>query len=131
MTCTDDHADRTDPGGFDPSALDDEQLTEAVCCWGAQVAASTCRFVLLAAELDRRERAWAGVGVTSCAHWLNWRCGLSLGAAREHLRVGHALDVLSREVGDLDRGLASEGRVAPVMVVEVEPTVKGPGALVV
>ena len=27
----------------------------------------------------------------SCAHWLNWQCGISLGAAREKVRVAHAL----------------------------------------
>jgi hypothetical protein len=30
----------------------------------------------------------------SCAHWLNWQCGLALGAAREKLRVAHALEQL-------------------------------------
>jgi hypothetical protein len=29
--------------------------------------------------------------VRSCAHWLNWRCGIGLTAAREKVRVGHAL----------------------------------------
>ena len=31
---------------------------------------------------------------TSCAHWLHWRCDLSLSAAREKIRVAHALKVL-------------------------------------
>ena len=39
------------------------------------------------------------------------------------------LAVLSREVGGLDRGPASQGGVAPMMVVEVEPSVKGSFAL--
>ena len=30
-------------------------------------------------------------GFRSCAHWLNWRTGLDLGAAREKLRVAAAL----------------------------------------
>jgi hypothetical protein len=29
--------------------------------------------------------------VKSCAHWLNWKCGIALGAAREKLRTAHAL----------------------------------------
>ncbi|HEY7378368.1 MAG TPA: DUF222 domain-containing protein, partial [Steroidobacteraceae bacterium] len=32
----------------------------------------------------------------SCAHWLNWKCGIDLGAARERVRVAHALDTLPR-----------------------------------
>ena len=30
----------------------------------------------------------------SCAHWLSWQCGLSPGAAREHVRVARALESL-------------------------------------
>ena len=39
-------------------------------------------------EFDRRH-GWEGF--RSCAHWLNWRTGLDLGAAREKLRVAAAL----------------------------------------
>ena len=34
---------------------------------------------------------WAAQGCLSCAHWLNWRCGIGLGAAREKVRVARAL----------------------------------------
>ncbi len=30
----------------------------------------------------------------TCAHWLNWKCGIGLVAAREKLRVAHALEHL-------------------------------------
>lgn len=52
------------------------------------LAAATCRFLLLIAEFDHLN-GW--VGHRSCAQWLSWRCALSLSAAREHVRVGHAL----------------------------------------
>ena len=39
-------------------------------------------------EFDRHH-GWEGF--RSCAHWLNWRTGLDLGAAREKLRVAAAL----------------------------------------
>ena len=42
-------------------------------------------------EFDR-QHGWEGF--RSCAHWLNWRTGLDLGAAREKLRVAAALDAL-------------------------------------
>ena len=39
------------------------------------------------------DRGW-GNGFKTCAHWLNWRVGLDLGAAREKVRVAHALATL-------------------------------------
>lgn len=73
-----------------PEGLSDEALSAEVRSMAAHLAAGTARFVLLVAEFDRRE-GWGDWGIRSCAHWLNWRCGMALGAAREHLRVGHAL----------------------------------------
>ena len=72
------------------SGLSDRQLEEELCSQAAHLAAAECHLVLLIAEFDRRE-AWAGPGLRSCAHWLNWRCGVALGAAREQVRVGRAL----------------------------------------
>ena len=43
-------------------------------------------------EFDRHH-GWEGF--RSCAHWLNWRTGLDLGAAREKLRVAAALAELN------------------------------------
>ncbi|HEY5754391.1 MAG TPA: DUF222 domain-containing protein [Steroidobacter sp.] len=45
------------------------------------------RFLMLIAEWDRR-KGWGGDGATqSCAHWLNWKCGIDMGAAREKVRT--------------------------------------------
>ncbi|MDZ7839318.1 MAG: DUF222 domain-containing protein [Gammaproteobacteria bacterium] len=44
----------------------------------------------------RRARGLEGPGLKSCAHWLNWQCGIALGAAREKVRVAHALEDLPR-----------------------------------
>jgi hypothetical protein len=30
-------------------------------------------------------------GINSCAHWLNWKCGMSMGSAREWVRVARVL----------------------------------------
>ena len=67
-----------------------EHLEVQVCALAAQLAASTCRYLLMIAELDRRE-AWAAWGCRSMAHWLAFRCGTSLSTAREQVRVGRAL----------------------------------------
>ncbi len=48
------------------------------------------RFLLQIVEFDRRE-AWGHAGVKSCAHWLNWKCGIIPGAAREKIRVAKAM----------------------------------------
>lgn len=63
-----------------------DQITELA----GHLNAAHARWLSLIAEFDRRQ-AWAEWGVRSCAHWLNWKCGLDLGAAREKLRVAHAL----------------------------------------
>src|SRR6188768_992075 len=39
---------------------------------------------------------WHRQGALSCAHWLSWRCGLNLGAAREKVRVAKALEALPK-----------------------------------
>ncbi len=66
------------------------ELESEICALGSHLAAATCRWLLLIAEFDARE-GWAEWGVTSCAHWLSWRCGIGLSAGREHVRVGRAL----------------------------------------
>ncbi len=43
----------------------------------------------------------------SCAHWLNWQCGIDLGAARERIRVAHALGKLPRIAAALAEGRLS------------------------
>ena len=86
--------DATEPGLVDPGLVDpglsDQQLEEELCSQAAHLAVAECHLVILIAEFDRRE-AWADQGLRSCAHWLNWRCGVALGAAREQVRVGRAL----------------------------------------
>ncbi len=57
--------------------------------------AGTHRWLVLIAEFDTR-KGWNGVGVQSCAHWLNFKCGIDLGAAREKVRVAHALEALPK-----------------------------------
>jgi hypothetical protein len=72
-----------------------EQLEAEITTLGAHLNAGTYRFLVLIGEFDQRE-GWGGWGIRSCAHWLNWKCGLGLGAAREQLRVAGALRSLPR-----------------------------------
>jgi len=59
----------------------------------AQINAASYRLLQLIAELDA-EAPWGAWGLNSCAHWLNWRCGIGLNAAREKVRVALALKSL-------------------------------------
>src|SRR2546421_9780515 len=70
-----------------------DQLEYEIRELAGHIAAATCRWLLLVAEFDRRS-GWAVDGVLSMAHWLSWKCGLGLVAAREHVRVARALEQL-------------------------------------
>jgi len=59
----------------------------------ANLNAATFQQLMMIAEFDNRH-GWGHEGTRSCAHWLNWRCGISLSAAREKLRVAYALQSL-------------------------------------
>ena len=50
-------------------------------------------------------------GFASCAHWLHWRTGIDLGAAREKVRVAHALAMLPRISATMQRGAISYAKV--------------------
>lgn len=73
--------------------LSDDALTAEIARWAGRVAAGEARLLELIGEVDRRE-SWAGAGLLSCAHWLSWRLGLGLTAARERVRVARALRLL-------------------------------------
>src|SRR3954451_9982150 len=73
-----------------PGDLSDDQLEERLCLLAGTLAATEAEFLLLVAELDDRG-LWGRPGLRSAAHWLSWRLGMGLGAARERVRVGHAL----------------------------------------
>ena len=59
-------------------------------------------------EFDRR---YGWEGFRSCAHWLDWRTGLDLGAAREKLRVAAALADLNHVSAAMARGKLSYSKV--------------------
>ncbi|MBX7160009.1 MAG: HNH endonuclease [Acidimicrobiia bacterium] len=74
------------------------------------LAAAECRWIRLIGEFDRRN-GWAVWGCRSCAHWLNWQCGLSLEAARERLRVARRLGELPLIAAEFAAGRLSYSKV--------------------
>ncbi|HKA87360.1 MAG TPA: DUF222 domain-containing protein [Haliangiales bacterium] len=74
-----------------PSAPDDiDALADRIAETAAMLDAATHRLLTDLRRFDEQE-GWARQGALSCAHWLGWRCGIALGAAREKLRVAQAL----------------------------------------
>jgi hypothetical protein len=92
---------------FDRSLADLEaQITELA----GHLNAATYRWLLLIAEFDRRN-GWSDGALKSCAHWLNFKVGLNLGAAREKLRVAHALGGLEKIAAAMASGQLSYSKV--------------------
>src|SRR2546421_7609032 len=71
-----------------------DRLGDEIAELSAHIDAATARLLDLIREFDARE-GW-GNGFRSCADWLSWRVGLDKGAARERVRVAHALGALPR-----------------------------------
>jgi hypothetical protein len=88
------------------STVSTPELVREITTLAGHLNAANARFLALIAELDRR-RGWAEAGVKSCAHWLNWQCGISLGAAREKVRVARALETLPRVAAAMADGRVS------------------------
>ncbi|MCU1487984.1 MAG: endonuclease [Actinomycetia bacterium] len=87
-----------------------ERLEHEITSTAGQLAATTCRWLLLITAFDRRE-GWKTWGSRTCAHWLSWRCGTALVTAREHIRVAHALTPLPLTTALFERGELSYSKV--------------------
>jgi hypothetical protein len=61
-------------------------------------------------QFDQRG-GWHGTGIKSCAHWLNWKCGIAIGAARGKVRVAHALADQPKISAAFGRGRVSYSKV--------------------
>ena len=73
-----------------PFSVPLERLEAQICELAGHLAAATCRFLVLLGDFDAR-RGWASWDMNSCAEWLSWKCQMSSGTAREHVRVARAL----------------------------------------
>ena len=71
-----------------------EQLGDAIAELAARLHAATYELLVLLRRFD--EACGWNNGFRSCAHWLHWRTGIDLGAAREKVRVANALAALPR-----------------------------------
>lgn len=96
------------PGPESPSH-DPHALGESIAALAARLDAATYELLVLLEQFDA-QNGWNG-GFLSCAHWLHWRTGIDLGAAREKVRVARALPALPVVSARMQRGQLSYAKV--------------------
>jgi len=97
-----------------------DRLGDEIAELSAHLEAATARLLDLIRDFDARG-GW-GNGFRSCAHWLSWRVGLDLGAAREKVRVARTLGALPRLACALARGELSYAKVRALTRVATPET---------
>src|SRR2546427_8109866 len=100
-----------------------DRLGDEIAELSAHLDAATAHLLDLIREFDRRG-GWNN-GFSSCAAWLSWRVGLDIGAARERVRVAHALETLPRLAQALARGELSYAKVRALTRVATPETEEG------
>ncbi|MDH3275660.1 MAG: HNH endonuclease [Gammaproteobacteria bacterium] len=87
-----------------------EQLGEQITELCSYIYAAESRLLTLIREFDNKEY-WARLGFCSCAHWLNFKCGIGMNAAREKVRVANALAKLPKMDEKFSKGELSYSKV--------------------
>jgi len=90
-----------------------DELAIEICTLAGHINAANHRLLLLIAEFDQRN-GWSDGGTQSCAHWLNWKCGIAMGAAREKVRVARALEKLPKVSAAMASGALSYSKVREI-----------------
>ena len=90
--------------------FDDDPLGDEIAELSAHIDAAIYRLLTLIRRYDEEGR-WHQQGFRTCAHWLSWRTGLSLGPARERIRVARCLPSLPQISTALAKGQLSYSKV--------------------
>ena len=93
-----------------PAYLKSKALGEQITELCAYIYAATYQLLVLIREFDEQE-GWHQPGLCSCAHWLNFKCGIGMNAAREKVRVARALKDLPKISKAFERGELSYSKV--------------------
>ena len=101
--------------------LSNRDLAARITELAGHLNAATHRWLMLLAEFDRRH-GWSDGYTKSCAHWLNWKCGIDLGAAREKVRVARALEALPAVSSAMATGQLSYSKVRALTRVATPAT---------
>jgi hypothetical protein len=91
-----------------------DALAGRICVAAAETARCQSTLLDLLGEFDAVNGLRHWTGFKSVAHWLSWSCSMTLGVAREHVRVATAL----RRMPTI-AGLFKEGRLSYSKVREV------------
>jgi hypothetical protein len=70
-----------------------EELDHGICTLSRNIDQATYELLVLVREFDERA-GWLKWELSNCTEWLQYRCDLSKSAAREKVRVAHALKQL-------------------------------------
>ncbi len=89
---------------------DAEELGAEITKLCSYLYAAESRLLTLIREFDEQEY-WAQLGLCSCAHWLNFKCGIGMNAAREKVRVAQALGKLPKISEGFAKGELSYSKV--------------------
>ena len=96
------------------------ELGERIADLAARINIATYEMLTLVADFDRRE-GWAD-NFASCAEWLAWRTGRTVAAARENVRVAHALADLPLTAEAMKSGQLSYTKVRTMTRVATAET---------
>ena len=87
----------------EPTLADTAALGREIVTLFTHIHAATYRLLVRIREFDDAG-GWQQPGLCSCAHWLNFHCGIGMNAAREKVRVAHALAALPKISRAFERG---------------------------
>jgi len=87
-----------------------EELDAAIGKLSRQMNACNYQLMVMLREFDERA-GWLKWSFTDCVSWLRWRCDLSANAARDKMRVAHALKTLPAMSKAFESGALSYSKV--------------------
>jgi hypothetical protein len=107
------HIDHHSRAGYYPDherVIELDRMADGITELVAHLDAGTFQLLELIGEFDKNE-GWSGPGIKSCAHWLNWKCGMSMGSARARVRIARALPDLPKISAAFREGRVSYSKV--------------------
>lgn len=93
-----------------PTYIRSEKLGREITELCSYIYAAKFQLLVKIHEFDR-DGLWKLAGICSCAHWLNFKCGIGMNAARENVRVANALPELPKISESFARGELSYSKV--------------------
>jgi Domain of unknown function (DUF222) len=100
-----------------------ERLEAEIVELSSQLAAATCKLLILIGEFDAVE-GWRGWGMASTGHWLSWQCGIGRTASREQVRVARVMREFPVIVEAFSDGRLSYSKVRAITRIATADTVE-------